>query len=444
MSLIIIHALIGGVIFLVPFLAKIFTVFIVLAGITWMLRSKNKNNEALLISAYIVGVEVFLRMTEGNPIHELSKYLVVFFLFLGIYYKGFSKKSYVYILFLLLLIPGIIIGANALSFDVNVRKAIAFNISGPICLAIAALYCYQRLITKKQMHTLLVFIGLPILSMTIYLMLYTPSNKEIFINTQSNFATSGGFGPNQVATILGLGMFVFFALAMLYSKTKREIFVNLVIFVIISYRGIVTFSRGGVITGAAMIVFFMIIIYYFSSPKVRGKLMTIVLFLLVGSGLLWSYSVSRTNGMIEYRYANKDARGKEKEDKLGGREQIGGAELSAFKENPIFGIGVGKNAEYREEIIGHKVSSHNEITRMLADHGSLGILGLIILFVTPLFLYLANKQHLFLLSFFVFWLLTINHAAMRTAAPAFIYALSLLKVKFVDDETSVVHREPTV
>ena len=363
-----------------PFLAKIYTIFIVLAGITWMLRSKNKNNEALLISAYIVGVEVFLRMTEGNPIHELSKYLVVFFLFLGIYYKGFSKKSYVYILFLLLLIPGIIIGANALSFDVNVRKAIAFNISGPICLAIAALYCYQRLITKKQMHTLLVFIGLPILSMTIYLMLYTPSNKEIFINTQSNFATSGGFGPNQVATILGLGMFVFFALAMLYSKTKREILVNLVIFVIISYRGIVTFSRGGVITGAAMIVFFMIIIYYFSSPKVRGKLMTIVLFLLVGSGLLWSYSVSRTNGMIEYRYANKDARGKEKEDKLGGREQIGGAELSAFMENPIFGIGVGKNAEYREEIIGHKVSSHNEITRMLADHGSLGLLGLIILF----------------------------------------------------------------
>jgi hypothetical protein len=427
-----------------PFLAKIYTIFIVLAGITWMLRSKNKNNEALLISAYIVGVEVFLRMTEGNPIHELSKYLVVFFLFLGIYYKGFSKKSYVYILFLLLLIPGIIIGANALSFDVNVRKAIAFNISGPICLAIAALYCYQRLITKKQMHTLLVFIGLPILSMTIYLMLYTPSNKEIFINTQSNFATSGGFGPNQVATILGLGMFVFFALAMLYSKTKREIFVNLVIFVIISYRGIVTFSRGGVITGAAMIVFFMIIIYYFSSPKVRGKLMTIVLFLLVGSGLLWSYSVSRTNGMIEYRYANKDARGKEKEDKLGGREQIGGAELSAFKENPIFGIGVGKNAEYREEIIGHKVSSHNEITRMLADHGSLGLLGLIILFFTPLVLYFNNKQNIFLVSFFVFWALTINHAAMRTAAPAFIYALSLLKVKFVDEETPVVHREPVV
>ena len=59
-------------------------------------------------------------------------------------------------------------------------------------------------------------------------------------------------------------------------------------------------------------------------------------------------------------------------------------------------------------------------------------------------LYLNNKQNIFVFSFVVFWILTINHAAMRLAAPAFIYALSLLKVKFVDDETPVVHREPAV
>ena len=92
-----IHALIGGVVFLIPFLAKIYTVFIVIIGIAWMLKSKNKNNEALLISAYIVGVEVFLRMTSGNPIHELSKYMVIFFLVFGMLYKGFSKNSYIYI-----------------------------------------------------------------------------------------------------------------------------------------------------------------------------------------------------------------------------------------------------------------------------------------------------------------------------------------------------------
>lgn len=383
-------------------------------------------------------------MTEGNPFNELSKYLVIIFLVFGMFYKGFSKNSFIYIVFLLLLIPGVIIGVNELSFDVNIRKAIAFNISGPVCLAIAALYCYQRVVSKEQLFKILVFIGLPILSMTVYLFLYTPTNKEIFISTQSNFSASGGFGPNQVSTSLGLGMFVFFALALLFSNSKKMMFINFIIFGIVSYRGILTFSRGGVFTGIVMIIILILMMYYYSNTRVRGKLLTMVLFLFIGGGLLWSYSVYKTNGMIEYRYANKDARGREKEDKLGGREEIAGTEISAFMENPIWGIGVGKNSEYREEIIGHKVASHNEITRMLADHGSFGIAGMLILILTPLLLYFDNKQNIFLLSFFVFWALTINHAAMRTAAPSFIYALSLLKVKFVDEQKPVVRREPIV
>jgi hypothetical protein len=66
---------------------------------------------------------------------------------------------------------------------------------------------------------------------------------------------------------------------------------------------------------------------------------------------------------------------------------------------------------------------------MLAEHGLFGVVGLLILFFTPLFLYLENQFNMFLLCFLLFWLLTINHAAMRTAAPAFIYSLSLLNVQ---------------
>ena len=438
-NLIIVHIAIGFVIFLIPFLAKLYTLLIIVFGFVLMLRTKNRNNEALLICCYIVGVEVFLRMTEGNPLHELSKYLVVFFMLFGMFYKGFSKNSFIYIFFLLLLIPGIIIGANAHSFDTNVRKIIAFNISGPVCLGIAAIYCYQRVVTKDEIYKMLIYIGLPIISMTIYLLLYTPTNKEIFISTQSNFSASGGFGPNQVSTSLGLGMFVFFVLALLFSTTKKMMIINLIIFTLVSYRGILTFSRGGVITGLAMIAFLIVVLYYYSSPKVKSKLLTIILFLSIGGGLLWTYSVYKTNGMIEYRYANKDARGREKGDSMGGREAIAGTEMDAFMENPIFGIGVGMNAEYREEVIGHKVSSHNEITRMLADHGAIGILGLIVLIVTPFLLYMGNKENIFMFSFFIFWALTINHAAMRTAAPSFIYALSLLKVS-MSNEKNPIHR----
>jgi hypothetical protein len=75
----------------------------------------------------------------------------------------------------------------------------------------------------------------------------------------------------------------------------------------------------------------------------------------------------------------------------------------------------------------------------LAEHGSLGLIDLLILLFTPIFLFMVNRQNILALSFVVFWLLTINHAAMRLAAPAFVYALSLLKVYTV--EKPVIHRK---
>ena len=69
----------------------------------------------------------------------------------------------------------------------------------------------------------------------------------------------------------------------------------------------------------------------------------------------------------------------------------------------------------------------------------MGILALLIVLFTPFFLYLDNKQNIYMFSLLLFWLLTINHAAMRIAAPAFVYSLSLLKV-YMDEEPSL-HRE---
>jgi O-antigen ligase len=109
-----------------------------------------------------------------------------------------------------------------------------------------------------------------------------------------------------------------------------------------------------------------------------------------------------------------------------------------FLDNPIKGVGVGVNKQYREELTGIESATHNEVSRMLAEHGIFGVINLLILLITPFFLYLNNKSNIFLLSFYFFWLLTINHAAMRIAAPAFIYALSLLKVSF--DEEPTLHR----
>jgi len=427
--LLLIHAVIALAVFAIPFLSKLYALFIPIAGFFIVYRTKNANNEVLYIAAYLVGVEVFLRMTGGNFNNEFVKVNVIFFMLLGMIYSNFSSNAFLYWFFLILLIPGILITATVFNPSIDIKKSLVFNLSGPVCLAISSIYMFKRRILFSDLQNILIAMALPIVSTTVYLFLFNPSVRDVVTGTQSNFETSGGFGPNQVSTALGLGMFIFFTQLVLFSKSKMTIVINSFLLLFIAYRGIVTFSRGGIITAVVMIVCLLFLLYRFSNAK--GKSKFVLVFILTGFMAVgvWTYSSFQTRGLIEKRYANQDARGREKKDRLGGREQIMNEEVKLFLENPILGVGAGMGKQIRKETFGEEVASHNEITRMFSEHGLFGIFGLLILFVTPFVLYINNRQHLYFLSFFVFWLLTINHAAMRTAAPAFVYAMSLLLVQ---------------
>jgi hypothetical protein len=427
--LIIIHAIIALAVFALPFLSKVLALILPIAGFYVVNKTKNKNNEVLIVAAYMIGIEVFLRMTDGNFNNEYIKFNVIFFMLMGMIYSNFSTNAFIYWFFLILLIPGILVTATATDYDVDVKKFLIFNLSGPVCLAISAIYTFKRKILFSNLQNIVVAMGLPIITTTVYLFLYNPSVKEVVTGTQSNFETSGGFGPNQVSTILGLGIFVFFTQLILFSKTKKEIFLNGFLLLFVSYRGIVTFSRGGIITAVVMIVCLMFLLYYFSNAKGKTKFSLVFIMTALMAGGIWTYSSFQTSGLIEKRYANQDAAGRTKKDNLGGREEIIDSEFKIFMDNPILGVGAGMGKEIRKESFGATVASHNEISRMMSEHGLFGVFGLLVLFLTPFILYVNNRQHLYFLSFYVFWLLTINHAAMRTAAPAFVYALTLLFVQ---------------
>jgi O-antigen ligase len=272
------------------------------------------------------------------------------------------------------------------------------------------------------------------------LYLFTPDIKDALTGTASNGELSGGFGPNQVATALGLGMFIFFTRLIFSSRSKIIFLINLALALYISYRGMLTFSRGGMITGFVMIIILLLVIYINSKNTSKIKLNYLIAFLLITMLSIWTFTSYQTGGFIDKRYANQDALGRTKSDRFTGRGEIAEEEVEMFLGSPFFGVGTAKGTEIRTQRRGmiENFASHNEITRMLAEHGLLGIVALFILFITPLFLYYENRQNIFLLCFVTFWLLTINHAAMRTASPCFIYALSLLKVRF--DEEDTLHR----
>jgi hypothetical protein len=285
--LILFHVAIGIGIYLLPFTAKLYGYSMFVIGVYYVVKTQNKNNEALMAAAYIAGAEVLLRMTGGNISYEFSKYGVMLFILMGIYFSGFSKGAAPYWFFLLLLVPSVVLSTFVLDFDTNIRTTIAFNISGPVCLAVASLYTYRRKIALEQMNLLLLSIGLPILSCAVYLTLYTPNIRDVITGTASNFETSGGFGPNQVATFLGLGMFIFFSRIILESRSKFLVILNLIIVFNISYRGMVTFSRGGMITGFLMIVLLLVFLYFKSNYRGKVKLNYIIVIIALAMMSIW-------------------------------------------------------------------------------------------------------------------------------------------------------------
>jgi len=439
LKLVLLHVLIGAAVFFVLPLAKVYGFGMLLVGVIWVIRNQNRNEEVLIVAAYIVGSEVFLRMTGGNPNHEFSKYAVMFLMVLGMYLSGYNKNAVPYLIFMILLVPGVVVGTQVISINIDMRKSIIFNISGELCLAIAAIYCYFRPVTLATIKKVLLAIGLPIIACAIYITLFTPDLQEVITNTDSNVKTSGGFGPNQVATALGLGMFIFGSRMLYDSPTKILFIINLVLTSLMAYRGLLTFSRGGMITGIIMLLLLITVTFLKVNSKGRVKILSIIAIFIVAFTASWMYTSVNTGGLIDKRYQNKDALGREKESKLAGREDISAMEIQAFFDNPFFGMGVAKGTDLRLEQRGEMVASHNELTRLLGEHGFFGILALLILIFVPMIAYLGNKDNIYILPFLIFWLLTLNHAAMRTAAPAFVYALALLKVQF--HEKTAVHRE---
>jgi len=425
------HILLGTSIYLVNIFPRIFFFIMTTYFLgTIIITSKSQKQAAVLKAcAYIVGAEVLFRMTNGAIFYESSKYLVIVFVLIGMFYDGISNKAYPYFIFLILLVPSIVVASSTIGYDSNLRTNVAFALSGPVCLGLSALYCYDKKISKRQILDTLLYLALPIISLTTYLFLYTPSLKEVITSTQSNFAASGGFGPNQVSSILGLGMFVFCVQYFLNSKTLFLKILNIVLFGLVTFRGIITFSRGGILTAVLMIFAFLFFVYFKSSQRQKYIIVVSFLLLLMTSSIVWVVSSNQTSGLIDRRYSNQDGTGKVKEDISAGRVALFIDELEGFINSPFLGVGTNGTKEARISLTGRGVVSHNELSRILSEHGILGVMILLILVFKPLDLRLKSRNNYFFYAFLVFWFATINHSAMRIAAPGFIYALALLTLK---------------
>ena len=424
-----IHLVIGFIATILP-IGNIYTLLIIVTGIIIILITRNKNEEALYLLSYLVGAEIFIRSINGAILYETGKYGLILFSLLGLFLGPVKAKVSVSILIYILLLS-IGITFTQVPPGESIRKAIAFNLSGPISLAIFALYCNFRHITIKELNQLLFFVLLPIFSMISLIYFKTPSLEDLVFTTSSNFDTSGGFGPNQVSTMIGGGTFIIAIFIILRVQLSKYLFLDIIFLAYFTYRGLLTFSRGGMLTaGVALAAFIGCIVLHKRLTLKKIFLYTSVSFALFMGVLL--YTTNITGGLILNRYAGKNAKGIQKKDASAGRGAIFEGQLESFYESPFFGIGVG-NGKYKRMESNLKVTAaaHNEISRLLEEQGLLGFIALLILLIKPLVnIYFGTMyQRSFLISFYLFWFLTINHSAMRLAFPAFVYGLSLIKIK---------------
>ena len=437
------HAALGILIYLNEGLAKF---YFFIAVLYFMYRivtvaDNKKTYEVLKACAYFVGAEVLLRATKGSISYEAGKYLVILFVLMGMFFKGISGKGYPYFIYLMFLIPSIFVASTTLSFDANFRTNIAFVLSGPVCLGLAALFCYDKRITYGQMSNILLLMVLPIIAHTIYIYLYTPNLRDVLSSTASNRAAAGGWGANQVSAILGLGMFIMAIRLFTKSPSIPLKLLNAAILGLISFRAITTMSRGGVI--AALIAILVFLFYYFrgSNMKKQNELIAIFGLFCISLIMTWMVSINQTDGLVNLRYTNRDHLGREKESLTTGRGELFEGELEGFVESPFFGIGSSRAKDERIEIDGQGVTSHSEFSRTLAEHGIFGVIILLILIFRPFEVRTNNKHNYYFYAFLAFWFLTINHMSMRLAMPAFIYALALLNVT---NEKRLIHRKRIV
>ncbi|MHA6279870.1 O-antigen ligase family protein [Salinimicrobium sp. CAU 1759] len=401
-------------------------------------EKRNRNNEALMAAAYMAGAEVFFRMTESIPFYETGKYSVILFLVIGMFFKGTSSKTVPFWSYLLILVPGIVFAAVNWEYDYDFRKQVAFNISGPVCLGISALYCYYKKVKKEDFQKILLMLLFPLLSQMFYLFLYTPNMRDVAVNLQANYAATAGYGPNQISTVFGLGFFLL--VCRLYTvKSKWINFIDLVLLGMMSYRALMTFSRGGVLVGVICIAAFIAVYFYHEKEKERFRIRFKTFILLISAVLIWGFSVFQSGGLLDNRYTNKDAAGRLKDDITTGRAELVQTELEGFYNNPVTGVGVGRAKILRVQEVGYEIASHSEISRLLSEHGLLGLLAVVILIFVPVIFWTKFKNNYYFLAFLAFWFLTINHSAMRIALPAFVYGLALLYI--VDDKKRPVYKK---
>lgn len=407
------------------FFPSFIIVWVVLIFVRQLIRTFNKKstfNEFLGVLIYISLFEIILRLTRAPFPHEGIKYFNIFLIIAYlINFKFVLSRFWIFLgLSLFISVPLM----SVLPVDVErIRQLISANLSGPFLMLLLFSICDKNRITLNIEHIFRKLL-LPSFTLLPLLFLLTPSISQIEFSTNANFEASG-YGPNQMASILGLICTVSFYAFVINIKIFKTKYLLIIIFGLSFFRLVFTFSRGGLFT----FLFLAFLIFIIDQRiSLLSKTFLVGLFLILGL-VFYNYTNKVTNNSFQDRVSFSSS------DNLNqyssNRVDIITSDIKIFIDNPFLGIGPGAGFYIRTNYGSNFfVNAHTEQTRLLAEHGLVGLLILILIIQRGFnYFLLTNKKYkiitiIFVVTSFSFML----HSATRLASPLILLPISgLLK-----------------
>jgi hypothetical protein len=394
-----------------------------------------KVNSILILFFFLPAFELERRILGVGVLpYEIGKYtsILYYFILLTANLRSNKASESSFFVLLLLVFPSIF-----MMDIVNFQNKITFSFLGILNLGLLGLLFSRLTISTENIKEIFKGFVLSSIPVVTIISIRTPNFDEIDFALGANFDTAGGFGPNQVSTFLGAVAFVIILYQLVYKSKifNRFKYLDFIILFGISIRLLLTFSRGGVLAPIGALLLPINILAKFQKIEsffknfIAVALFSTLPFLLVNNltegALLLRFS-GETRKTIDGN-AEKDI-----ESISSGRSSIVENDLEIWSENIFFGVGPGESPKYRGGGLFASTQTHTEYSRLLSEHGILGLfINFILIIYIPLKIYfskISSQIKYIKLSFIIISVLSMTHSAMRTVVPFLFYAFGAVNI----------------
>lgn len=390
----------------------------------------------LMLSGYILGMEILGRIIDAAPLvpYQIGTYFMIGMFGLAIFDHFERARTHVGFIMLLMCIPGFYMISSD-DYLTNFLNAFA----GIVCTSLGAIYFSRQTYSRDDLYRFLKAAVFPVAAILIYITLKSPSFNDMQFSLKSNDKTAGGFGSNQVSTVLGAAA-CFILLPYLNGRNLlgKYKWVSLILAGALLFRGLLTFSRGGVL-GCLVAALLSYLYLIFTDKKNTASSLLRVLFFSLLALIIFNLTNDLTGGKLAQRYNGETGgtvdgtRTKDLKVMTSGRNEIVEAEWQIFQHNILFGVGPGNGYEARKEYVSKTVASHTEVTRLVSEQGIPGLLLAIIFLLYPVLRIMKEKQRdekYYVIAFFSLAIITSFHSSMRTMVTPLLWGLGCASFRF--------------